>query len=418
MSLLQQQCRGKGKRNTTKPGGKPKSNKTKPKRVAEEAPTTPQADSSGTSLPIPLQQLILNVFKTTLLPAEQLSCPEAQTPSLSLAEQIQAIKAHLYRRDFVKAFTEADGDALRAYALRWSAGRALGYAAVFWGLKELLFAEVGGVDVLCVGGGAGAEIMALAGVWRALWEEWREGRLSERFSGLELGDVGDCENLSFGVAGLRVTAVDIADWSGVVERLEAGMRSKSVPSPKLCPVPLLPAEEDGGSAPFSVGFRKQDVLSLSEDDIRNLLYPAASRPETALGTTLVTLMFTLNELFSTSIPKTVSFLLRLADVLKPGAILLIVDSPGSYSTVSLGSKANSPQEAPDADETSPSSQRKYPMRFLLAHTLLSVAQEKWECVLSDESRWFRRDRDALMYHVGEGIGLEDMRYQIHVYRRI
>ncbi|EEP79706.1 conserved hypothetical protein [Uncinocarpus reesii 1704] len=390
--------------------GKPSPNKSQPKKVAHNVPP-PREQFLSSSLPTPLQQLILNIFKSALLP--QQSSSEAQSLFASLTEHIQAIKAHLYQRDFVKAFAEADEHALRAYALRWSAGRALGYAAVFRGLKELLFRD-GHVHVLCVGGGAGAEIMALAGVWRALWEEEQETSLSERVSGLDLEGAGvsdgqSCKErlVTSSFPKLNATAIDIADWSGVVACLSDGMKSKLVPSMKDYPAPLLP--DDGETERFAVKFAKEDVLGLSEDDLTHLLYPPINR-ETVSTSTLVTLMFTLNELFSTSIPKTVSFLLRLTDILKAGAVLLIVDSPGSYSTVSLGSK--------DPAEVNESSQRKYPMRFLLEHTLLSVATEKWECMLCDESRWFRRDKDALVYDVGEGIGLEDMRYQIHIYRRL
>lgn len=379
------------------------------KNETENTPRT--AAASLPSLPIPLQQLILNVFRTSLLSPERSSITESESdppidtePSPSLAEQIQTIKAHLYRRDFERAFAEADEGALRAYAVRWSAGRALGYASVFWALRDVLFSSgvdagaggsgsESGVDVVCVGGGAGAEIIALAGVRRAMWEERKADE--------------DDERRCYGV---KVTAVDIADWSGVIGRLETGMRSKAVPSGKSFPAPLLP--DAGGEERFSVQFRKEDALSLSEEEIGSLLHPSSVG-----NTTLVTLMFTLNELFSTSMPKTVTFLLRLTDLLRPGAVLLIVDSPGSYSTVAL-----KPKTATTISTTVPEqqgeSQRKYPMRFLLEHTLLSVASGKWECVLSEESRWFRRDRSALSYDVGEGIGLEDMRYQIHIYRRL
>ncbi|WEW56797.1 SAM-dependent methyltransferase [Emydomyces testavorans] len=418
-----QRSKRKGKASVHKPVNRTSGKSTlhSSKTREDEIPTL-EEEFPCSALPLSLQQLILNVFRSALLPIESNSTSQASCSSLT--EHIQAIKAHLYRRDFVRAFAEADECALRAYALRWSASRALGYASVFWRLQELIFGEKW-VDVLCVGGGAGAEIMALAGVWRAVREE-RDG-LSGRLSALEVGDVaaddgGGCEErqtLSPGSLGVKVMAVDIADWSTVVERLSVGIRSKSVPSTRSCPAPLLPWIDDdsGENSAFNVQFRKEDVLSLSEEDIKTLLYPSP-RTGAVSATTLVTLMFTLNELFSTSIPKTVSFLLRLTDLLKPGAILLIVDSPGSYSTVSLGSKSNAPQQTQDSNDAKQSSERKYPMRFLLEHTLLSAAAGKWKCMLSDESRWFRRDRAALTYDAGEGIGLEDMRYQIHLYARL
>ncbi|PWY94786.1 hypothetical protein BO94DRAFT_531720 [Aspergillus sclerotioniger CBS 115572] len=106
--------------------------------------------------------------------------------------------------------------------------------------------------------------------------------------------------------------------------------------------------------------------------------------------------------------KATGFLLRLTDMLRPGTVLLVVDSPGSYSTLKLG-KSGEGEEVRE---------RQYPMKFLLDHTLLSVAEGKWERVLSQDSRWWRRDAARLRYEVGEGAGLEDMRYQVHVYRRL
>ncbi|KAI1929823.1 hypothetical protein LOZ65_001651 [Ophidiomyces ophidiicola] len=368
--------------------------------------------SSIISIPIPLQQLVLNIFKASLLFSVQ--------ASTSLTEQVQTIKAHLYRRDFAKAFSEADEDALGAYALRWSAGRALAYATIFWGMKDVLF-EKTRTDVLCVGGGAGAEILALGAVWRELCAE--KGLL-DRFSDLSVHSGGAEEEKGDGTTPqdtpeFCVTAVDIADWSSVVDRLVAGMTSSSLPSKNTCQPPLLPVVN--GNHPkkhFTVQFHKRDVLELSDSHIRTLAYSASSCDEMSDRTALVTLMFTLNELFSASMSKTVSFLLRLTDILEPGAILLIVDSPGSYSTLSIGSASKASQAAPHTSEMEEKPQRKYPMRFLLEHTLLSVAAEKWTCVLSDDSRWFRREKDALTYNVGDGIGLEDMRYQIHIYRRL
>ncbi|KKA17516.1 hypothetical protein T310_8544 [Rasamsonia emersonii CBS 393.64] len=133
------------------------------------------------------------------------------------------------------------------------------------------------------------------------------------------------------------------------------------------------------------------------------------------GTALITLMFTLNELFATSMAKTTQFLLRLTDLAAPGTILLVVDSPGSYSTLTLGKKTpqsnsnsgsngntnNSDDNGGNGNDKSGSAAavaapaRHYPMKFLLDHTLLSVAVNKWERVLSDDSRWFRRDAARL-----------------------
>lgn len=108
-------------------------------------------------------------------------------------------------------------------------------------------------------------------------------------------------------------------------------------------------------------------------------------------------MFTLNELYSTSVPKTQRLLKNLTASMREGAYLLVVDSPGSYSTVAINGV-----------------EKKYPMQWLLDHTLLGRHPETalWEKVLTNESQWFRLP-EGLEYP----LELENMRYQIHLFRR-
>ena len=451
---------------------------------AEPQPqSTPSSDTKDDDLfsdtiPITLQQLLLNVFKYALLyshvagsasgsgrgrgsggmvgghgvivPTDTADTAETATATaeaeaeaetetetaeetLNTKQLIQTIKSHLYNRDFDSAFTDADDDLLRAYALRWSASRALGYAGLFRGLLGLFWGDsTGGGDVtsargggeatagepaarqthvLCLGGGAGAEIVALAAAMR------------------DLVDGGSSAGES-----LAVTAVDIADWSGVVRRLDSAARSDAVPSGRSHPAPLTRETTSGQQqekkdSDFQVRFRRADVLSMPDEELKSLLYfnnndddnnlsldslsldPTTQKEKTP---TIITLMFTLNELFSTSMAKATALLLRITDLVHAGSLLLVVDSPGSYSTLRLasgggGGGGGGGGEAPE---------RRYPMKFLLDHALLSVAGGKWERVYSRDSRWWRREAGRLSYEVGEGAGLEDMRFQVHLYRRV
>ena len=142
-------------------------------------------------------------------------------------------------------------------------------------------------------------------------------------------------------------------------------------------------------------FNKQDVLE----------YPGTedkSGFESMLaGVSFVTIMFTLNELFASSVSKATALLLALTDAMEPGSWLLIVDSPGSYSEVTLGVGVP----------------RKYPMQWLLNHTLLDMAGttdgvRKWRLHSTDDSKWFRID-PRLKYH----LELENLRYQKHLFHR-
>ncbi|KAJ5188279.1 Protein of unknown function DUF3115 [Penicillium cf. griseofulvum] len=429
-----------------KPKQAPPANKQHANRKAEiekakaDAEKADEEESSGLNLvstiPLTLQQLLLDVFKTALLgnpvaesesvtqdtnPAESQSDENKHEP-LDIKSLIQTIKGLLYQRDFDSAFTEAGEDLLRAYALRWSASRSLGYAGLLKGVLTWMKDEEENTRgrarsknpctrVVSIGGGAGAEIAALAAAWRDMGSQAQS--LLERVANVSLEDKEsqdekktEVEDQGVSAPSLSVMAVDIGNWSDVVDRLSRTITSSDVPfsqTTKYRP-PLL--SEKVASETFSVSFRRADVLTLPEEGLKEILLgPSSSSPFTSV---LVPIMFTLNELFSTSMPKTTGFLLKMTEMLPAGAVLLVVDSPGSYSTLKLGTKG------PDGEPQ----ERNYPMKFLLDHTLLNVAKGKWECVYTQDSRWWRRDAVRLRYEVGEGAGLEDMRFQMHVYRRL
>jgi 25S rRNA (uracil2843-N3)-methyltransferase len=270
---------------------------------------------------------------------------------------------------------------------------------------------------ICLGGGAGAEIVALAAAWRDLEDgghgEGGEGGIAALEEGVGCVSLNEKKDAGKSVAAesaprLSVAAVDIADWSIVVDRLSNTIASPNVPTQKTSKYqpPLLGSH---GGTDLSVTFSRKDVLGLAESDLRDLILGTTTTTPSPspLPSLLITLMFTLNELFTTNMAKTTGLLLQMTEILPAGAVLLVVDSPGSYSTLKLGkAKDGAAQE------------RQYPMKFLLDHTLLSVAKGKWERVLTQDSRWWRRDVARLRYEVGEGAGLEDMRYQVHVYRRL
>ncbi|GKZ30349.1 hypothetical protein AbraIFM66950_008850 [Aspergillus brasiliensis] len=481
--------------NTSKKPNKKESSKKKPSSSQAQQPrrgnnsntskTEPAAHQDqlnlSTTVPLTLQQLLLNVFKTALLTNGHKylhnrednkkkndddattevaadSAEQQQQQQLDIKSLIQTIKTHLYNRDFDSAFTDANEDLLRAYALRWSSSRALGYAGIFRALLKEVVRPVSDAasaatataatnHVVCIGGGAGAEIVALAAAWRDFLDDAEQRALLRSSSGDDDDQIVDAvkavslddgkdeeEEVRKGAEeqpisttpattttttattattatttypGLSVTAVDIADWSRVVERLSTAIRSPTVTGSKSHPAPLLPSneeEEERKTPGFNVQFEKLDVLSAGEKELQRLFSGEGAK---GCSTALVTLMFTLNELFSTSMAKTTGFLLRMTDLLRPGTVLLVVDSPGSYSTLKLGKGGDGEVR-----------ERQYPMKFLLDHTLLSVAEGKWERLLSQDSRWWRRDAARLRYDVGEGAGLEDMRFQVHVYRRV
>jgi 25S rRNA (uracil2843-N3)-methyltransferase len=350
-----------------------KAQKAQKAKIANEVPTP--------SIPLELQQLLLDIFKNSF----------AERFAADIKPLLQEVKGHLYNRDFSTAFGKKEY--LETYAARWSASRALGYADLFWDLRRHLWpenaeyeqsdgtiGEEGGSkrrDVICLGGGAGAELVALAGVQKLL-SYAKEGEYITKTSTMSL------------------VAVDIADWTSVVDQLAEHV-TKAPPLSKYASAAIQAANVAlVDPASFGVSFTQHDILDADPSTLALMMKDA----------TLVTLMFTLNELYSTSLSLTQKFLLNLTSCLTKGAMLLVVDSPGSYSTITLSG-----------------AEKKYPMQWLLDHTLLHQGENvkekkdreevKWEKIHEDESRWFRL-APTLRYP----IELENMRMQLHLYRRL
>lgn len=339
----------------TKDTNKPKSGALKNVSASKE---------TALAIPLELQQLLLNIFKDSF--SERLES--------DIQPLLQEVKGHLYNRDFSTAFGR--NDYLEAYAARWSPSRALGYLQVLADLKEYITAmpeePAKGLEkrrkIVCLGGGAGAEIVAFGG-------------LIDYVRRTSTGD----EKLS----NFDIVAIDIADWSSVIEELSKHI----VNAPPLSKYASAVVKATNGPLvrpdSFDVTFQRKDILTA---DI-SLLEPSFQHA------TLVTIMFTLNELYSTSLPLTQKFLLNLTGCLKEGALLLVVDSPGSYSTISFNG-----------------TEKRYPMQWLLDHTLLSEGtkgeEASWTKIEEEESKWFRLE-STLNYP----IELENMRFQLHLYRR-
>lgn len=411
--------------------------------------------SNNSTKSIELQQLLLNIFKTAFVARINDELPPT----------IQQVKQHLYNREFDLAFKNEAF--LEAYAIRWSPSRALAYLDILNNLPHLstnlyphnneiapkidltiqsenaIASSVGpkniaieakssshqqasdkatgdsksdDIRIVCMGGGAGAEMVALAGYFHHAASLARDN--------LSLGH----RDQSAPGAHFDITAIDIADWSNTIKKTYAGLTTDpplsryASASAREVNVPLVDAGQ------FKVHFLQQDILQLPT---------AAEQMQTLLpkNVKLVTLMFTLNELYSTSISATTTMLLSLTATIPPGALFLIVDSPGSYSTINIGSPASSSSQTPPTPSQSP---KNYPMQWLLDHTLLESASiiipsspsssqnpaqenkkqetkkhKQWEKLYSNDSRWFRLDPE-LTYPVG----LEDVRCQVHLFLRL
>jgi 25S rRNA (uracil2843-N3)-methyltransferase len=272
------------------------------------------------------------------------------------------------------------------------------------------------LGICCFGGGAGAELVSIAAAVHLLRKSrMGSASLEEKQSseGEEDKDVAVPTNLDeTGIPKVSVLLVDLANWHAVTQALYGSITTAPKLSQyasvavKAANIPFVSCED------LSQALEVTDVLALSSDHLAQLV---------GSNVKLVTIFFTLNELYTTSRARTQAFLLELTMFIRPGSFLLVVDSAGSYSTVELNG-----------------AEKKYPMHWLLDHTLLKVAtatslrngeegvqseskekgaqeQEysRWEKLREEESAWFRIP-EGLKYP----LELENMRYQLHLYRRL
>lgn len=270
-----------------------------------------------------------------------------------LNKTIQAVKGHLYDRDYLKAFGSETN--LFAYFVRWSPARALAYYNLFTNTPRVaeLFQSSENrqntTNVISIGGGAGAEIVALA-------------------AQTLMSDNADAQ--------CRLTAIDIGNWDPVIQQAQKYINDTWLPWNQRKRSPEI-------NTPFEVEFIHGDVLTMTNssdiNDNNKINWGEAD---------LITSMFTTNELFAEDKRGTVQLLQRLNKLCKPGALLLIAESAGSYSEIQIGSK-------------------KFPVQFLIQHTL----QSSWDSVLEKDSQWYRVPQNARYK-----LALENTHFFLRVYR--
>lgn len=419
-SLLQYFKMGKGGRsgrivNDFGPNSSPKGSGPA-KRKSETTKDKPAAKTSKREaqtplekvVPLKLQQLTLNVFKDTF--------PDILSSDI-LQALLQEIKSALFERDFERAFGRKDY--LEAYSVRWSPSRALCYQSILVNLQQHLtqlfplarpvqpitaddIASRSTLRVVSFGGGA-AEVVAFGGFLRYLHNISPQQTVLDGDLEIESLSITDNDPEKNTISHKSITRkepeinlllIDSAEWQDVSSKLGNGLTTLPTlskyanASTRNTNSSLVPA----GS--FSSTSIVENALAMDQSRITDLMGEIPN---------LITLLFTLNELYTASISKTTTFLLNLTAAARSGTLLLVVDSPGSYSETQVGTEA-----------------KKYPMQWLLDHTLLEteisrgqVTPASWEKIVSEDSKWFRI-HESLRYP----IPLENMRCQLHLYRRI
>ncbi|KAI2638994.1 hypothetical protein GGS26DRAFT_369713 [Hypomontagnella submonticulosa] len=331
------------------------------------------------------QQRLLNIFSDTF--REVLNASD-------FATILQRVKQALFNRAFESAFSSQQF--LEVYAARWSPARALCYSRILGQISEHiapLQLRNAAVEEDEVERGRASPTVDLEGSEQP--DEPQQARLRVLAIGgaaaeiVAFGEYLRCAGT--GVAG-DLILLDTGPWGEVVSKLHSGLTT--IPTLSRYASAAAKAANAALVSPstrLQSTFVQQDILQLDGPGLVKIL------GETPL---LVTLLFTLNELYTSGgIKLTTAFLRTLTTTIPVGSLLLVVDSPGSYSEAAVGKEA-----------------KKYPMQWLLDHTLLQADKLPpegciWEKLESHDSIWFRLT-EGLRYP----IELQDMRYQMHLYR--
>jgi len=361
------------------------------KRSASHAAKSSRKPESNSST-VQSEQEILTIFRRTFSHAFTNTLPQT----------LQEVKGHLYNRDYLKAF--GSEEYLQAYVVRWSPSRALAYKRIFLDtckeIRKVLYVEEEGysknAQIVCIGGGAGAEVVGIAAAVKELtqWggaihgEEGAKTLEQENEQKSKPNASGEADRKSENhqerkernwpsLSRLHVTAIDIAFWANTISSLVSSLTQTSEAQPPFISPDL-----------FSATFHQGDVLSASTESL------------ITKSTSLITILFTTNELFTQSTSSATAFLSSLGGRVSSGALLMVVESAGSYSMVKVGGK-------------------EYPMPWLL--DLILVGRQGgedgngvWEKIVSEDSNWYRLPKEGLRYP----IELEDMRYLVRVYQRV
>lgn len=345
---------------------------TQSRRRDDNAGATSQTD------PLLLQQFksILNLFQSTF--------SHLFTPALPTI--IQDVKQSLYLRDYAAAFSSLEK--LQAYAVRWSVARALAYYEMIsegWWSRDVTrgFRYSRRVNITCIGGGAGAELAAIAAASAFFRTVQAECDIEETTTDKE--EKPEDAATEDSASGVHLTLLDFATWAPITNSLY-----ETITNPKAGQQLHL------DPTAFTVNCQQQDVLSpLSETTIG------------ALGSAdIITLLFTAGELYSQSPTAATKFLVSLHTLTKPGATLVVVDSAGGFEELEVTKKGDVASSS-----ANPSG---FKLGFLLDKTLTN--KERWEIVASEDAQWWRVPqelRDGSDYPVA----LENMRCLIRVYRR-
>ncbi|KAL2916970.1 hypothetical protein HK105_203402 [Polyrhizophydium stewartii] len=284
-----------------------------------------------------------------------------------LPHQLRQIKDLFLQRDFTTLFTSAA--LLPVYAAEYIPGRALCYRDIFLRIAPLRDVLRAGGRIVCLGAGNGAEILGIASALHGMRPD---------------------------ASPLAVHAQDLSSYGDVVPSLVASIRK-------------------------TLGLGETDlVVETSVADLLDRRAVAESVAPLVAAASLVTAAFVLNELLATSKSGFAALVSSLLTSLAPGSLLLVIDSAGSFSEVTLGGSSGGAAAATPSGADAASaqasaelqSQSRAAARTYMAFDLLD-AIKALRVVESYDAIWYRFDKRLTF-----PLKLNNMRYFLRLYQKI
>ncbi|KAJ9127186.1 hypothetical protein QFC24_001423 [Naganishia onofrii] len=369
---------------------------------------------------LPNEVAILDVLNASL--AQALADP-------NLAVKIQQIKALLYEKRFLEVFETESW--LDIYAARWVPSRALAFREIFDSIGLLERSEevaeftkgkgkenaeskvesaIAGLSlsaglprsaqkVICIGGGAGSELVALCAVVSQQLGSTID-RQEDLHSDSETEDADKEEPETTPATPTSSSVIPPLD----IHLLDIGPYGELINSFQETCLSVLPGLSNHATNAI---FHQIDILAPECTPLfENLLTRSTSQPP------IITLLFTMTELFIQSRPRTIAFLRMLSRYAPRGTLFLVVDSANEEaSAVTVGKEGRSWSLGMVMDGilcTPP------PVATTGSGEPAPKAKALWRKMESEDSKWYRL-REGLQEHYP--IKMENTRYWLRLYRR-
>ncbi|KAJ3032186.1 UNVERIFIED_CONTAM: hypothetical protein HDU68_000025 [Siphonaria sp. JEL0065] len=290
-----------------------------------------------------MEQRIINVFSS--------SCERILTHN-EFRERRRTIKDLFLQRDYLSIFTNPI--LTDTYVAEYSPSRALCYHSLFSKSSALSLVLTTASHIFCVGSGSGGELVGITAAAAA-------ANITNQ---------------------ITIHSQDIADYSSAIIPVQTALKSE------FPQAPITP---------------ETSVFNILSDDPQYVQL----KTEHVGNADVITAFFILNELLANSKKEFVQFVKLLVVGMKKGALLVVVDSAGSFSEVNVGSAKRKAKGG-----STESSNSDTPTPTYMVYNLLDAIQA-FEIVEKSDSQWYRYP-EGLHYP----IKLNNMRHFLRIYRKL